>query len=100
MDLPNYDFRKHTVREAFPVGNKIVYFGSEVKNSTFVLEREGESEQLRVVREEKGFGLVRGNYNTASRVVKLEIYAFKARNYRKVYRYGLETGTWSLFYSY
>ena len=50
MDLANYGFKQYSFREALVVANKIVYFGSEEENAAFVLEREGESEQLKVVR--------------------------------------------------
>ena len=52
MDLSNYSFKGYCWREAFAVGNKIVYFGCLKKNATFVLEEEEESEQLKAVRED------------------------------------------------
>ena len=52
MDLPNYSFTGYYDREAFVMENKIVYFGWSNKNATFVLERDEESEQLKVVRED------------------------------------------------
>ena len=73
--------------------NKIVYLGSEYKNATYVLEQEEESEQLKVVREDKGFDFERGYYNTASCVSKREIYAFKTKNYKEVHRYCLKSGS-------
>ena len=51
MDLPNYSFKGHCVRDALVVENKIVYFGSSDKYVTFVLEEE-EGEQLKVVTED------------------------------------------------
>ena len=45
------------------------------------LERDEESGRLRVLRIDEGFDLTRGNMNTASCVVKEEIYAFKTENY-------------------
>ena len=52
MDLPNLNFTGYSIREALVVGNAIVYFGSEYKNATFVVEKEEESEQLKVARED------------------------------------------------
>ena len=75
-----------------------MYFGSRNANATFVLEQKGEAEQLRVVREDDGFDLLRGNWNTASCVIMNEIYAFKTRNYEEVHRYSLKSGKWSLFH--
>ena len=50
MDFPIYSFNGYYWREALAVENKIVYFGSNNQKVTFVLEQEGESEQLKVVR--------------------------------------------------
>ena len=60
MNLPNYNFKEYFDREAYVVKNKIVYFGDSNENATYVLERDEESEQLKVVREEIGFHLYRG----------------------------------------
>ena len=76
-----------------------MYFGSRKVNPTLVLEQEGQSEQLQVVRVDKGIHLHRGYRNTASCVFKNEIYAFKVGNYQEVHRYSLESGKWSRFYS-
>ena len=76
MNLASYSFRRYPYREAFVLENKIVYFGSNYKFTSFVLEQEEESEQLVVVREDKGFDLERGFWNTASRAFKNGIYAF------------------------
>ena len=76
MDLASFNFQGYHLREAFVVESKIVYFGSQDINATLVLEQEEDSEQLKVVREEGGFDLERGDCNTASRVAKTEIYAF------------------------
>ena len=78
--------------------DKIGYFGSSGINATLVLKKEDESEQLRVEREEEGLFLWRGGYNAASCVSRNEIYAFTFKNYQEVYRYSLESGTWSLFH--
>ena len=51
-DLAHHNFKGYYSREAFEVENKIVYFGSRDVNSSFVLEQEEDSEQLRVVRED------------------------------------------------
>ena len=51
LDLQGYSFKGYAYREALVVGSKIVYFGSNNKNATFVLEKE-EEEKLRVVRED------------------------------------------------
>ena len=100
MDLANYNFSKYHNREALALENKIVYFGREHVNSTFVLEREEEAEQLSVVGEEEGFFLKRREGNPASRVAKREkIYAFETWNYEEVRCYSLESGKWSLFCS-
>ena len=66
MDLGNYNFTVNQDREALVLKNKIVYFGSWNKNTSFVLEQEEESEKLRVTREDKGFDLERGAWNTSS----------------------------------
>ena len=95
MDLENYSFKGYWYREALVVGNKIVYFGSEDQNATFVLEEEEEG-KLRVMRKDGGFDLDRW-YNTASCVFKKEIYAFKTLKYDEVHRYNVETGKWSLY---
>ena len=52
MDVTNYNFKRNFWREAFVVENKIVYFGSWNEKATFVLEKEEEAEQLRVVRKD------------------------------------------------
>ena len=100
MDFPNYDFTGYEAREAFAMENKIVYFGASGFDSTIVLEREEESEQLHVVRENEGFDFWRGIYNTSSCVIKREIYAFQTGNFDEVHRYNLESRKWTLFYSY
>ena len=76
VDLPLYSFKRYYDREALVVENTIVYFGWSDKNATFVLERDEDSEQLNVVRENCGLYFRRGLYNTASCVFKNEIYAF------------------------
>ena len=63
-----------------------------------MLEQEGESEKLKVVREDEGFDLRRGYHNTASCVLENKIFAFRPSNYEEVFQYGLESGKWSLFY--
>ena len=98
MDLPNHSFKRSSLREAFVLENKIVYFGPHEQNRTFVLEKEGDSEQLKVVREDKGFGLKRGAFNTASCSLNNEIYAFETGNFENIYLYSLESGEWSLCY--
>ena len=50
MNLPNYNFENYSF--AFVVEDKIVYFGWNNKDATFVLEQEEESDQLKVVRED------------------------------------------------
>ena len=77
MDVSNYSFKKYCLREAFVLENKVVYFGSWNVKIAFVLEKEEDSEQLKVVREDEGINFERGNKNTTSRVYKKEIYAFK-----------------------
>ena len=52
-----------------------MYFGSQNKNATFVLEEEEEG-KLRAARQDEGFDLDIW-CNTASCVFKKEIYAFK-----------------------
>ena len=52
MNIQNYSFTRYYNREALVVENKIVYFGWSNKNATFVLERDEESEHLKVVRED------------------------------------------------
>ena len=74
-------------------------FGAINKFITFVLKVERESEQLRLIREDKGFDLIRGISNTASRLCKKDIFAFRTTKYESVYRYSLENGEWSLFFS-
>ena len=97
MELQNHSFKGYCVREAFAVGNKIVYFGCYNHNATFVLEKEEEEEKLRVVRQDEGFNFSM-SYNPGSCVFKKEIYAFENENYTKVHRYSLETGKWNLYY--
>ena len=63
-----------------------------------MLEQEEDSEKLKVVREDEGFSLYRGYWNTASCVFKNETYSFKTDNYEEVHRYSLESGKWSRFY--
>ena len=60
MDVEKYNFREYCYREAVAVENKVVYFGSNNVDSTFVLEKEEESEQLKVVREDEGFYFTKG----------------------------------------
>ena len=62
-----------------------------------MLEREEDSEQLKVVREEQGFDF-ETYYNAASCVFNNDIYAFKTANYRKVFHYSLKRGKWVVFY--
>ena len=97
MDFENYSFKGYYWREALVVGNKIVYFGSQNENVTFVLEEEEEG-KLRVARKDEGINWNRW-YNAASCVFKKEIYAFETRKYDKVHRYNVETGKWSLYHS-
>ena len=52
MNIQNNCFNGYHNREAVLVENKIVYFGNWHKKATFVLERDEESEQLQVVRED------------------------------------------------
>ena len=52
MDLAEHNFKGYYYREAFAVENEIVYFGSLNVKGTYVLAKEEESEQLRVVRED------------------------------------------------
>ena len=61
--------------------NKIVYFGSNEENATFVLQLEEDSEQLAVEREDEGFESKRGFWNNASCLLKNEIYAFRNGEY-------------------
>ena len=89
MDLSNSNFKGYSWREALVVENKIVYFGSSNENRTFVLEKEEQSEKLRVVRQDEGIDLRRGFWNSSSCVFKNEIYAFKRRNYGDVHIYSL-----------
>ena len=82
MDLANYNFTKLQHKEALVMENKILYFGESYREpGTFVVERDGESEQLKIIRNDKGFDLSRSFYNTASRVIRKEIYAFEDGNY-------------------
>ena len=67
VDLPKYSFKEYYNREALVVENKIVYFGWRNKNATFVLERDEESEQLKVVRKTKCF-IYRENIGILARV--------------------------------
>ena len=76
MELQNYSFKQFCQRNALVLEDKIVYFGSCDEKGSFVLEREEDSEQLKVVREEEGFDLRRGEYNTASCVFQKGIYTF------------------------
>ena len=94
IDLPNSAFKGYYYREAFALENKIVYLGSWNENASLVLEKEGESEQLKVAREDEGIDLVKGGWNTASWVFKTGIYAFKTTKYNEVYRYSLEIEKW------
>ena len=84
LDVDSYNFSGYWFRGTLVVGNKIVYFGSWNAEATFLLEREGESERLKVAREEEGFDLKRGYHNTASCVVKEKIYAFKTETYEEM----------------
>ena len=95
--MSNYSFTGFYFREALPVENKIVNFGSNFEKKTYVLEQEEDSE-LKLVREDEGFDLLRGYYSTASCFLKNEIYAFKTWNYTDVHRYSLESGKWSLYF--
>ena len=81
MNLASYSFQRNYWAEVLVVEDKIVYFGTSIKGGTFVLENEGASEQLKVVRKDCRFNLERGSWNTASRVVKNEIYAFRNGEY-------------------
>ena len=98
MSLANCNFKEYRHREALVLENKIVYFGSSNMKGTLVLEKEGDSEELKVARKGSVFELKRGANNTASRVHSKGIFAFKDRNYKQVYIYTLETPKWSLFY--
>ena len=55
MNIQNNSFNGYHNREAVLVENKIVYFGNWHKKATFVLERDEQSEQLKVVKETKYF---------------------------------------------
>ena len=76
MDFSSHTFKDFWLREAYPIENKIVYFGSSDAEATFVLEKEEGSEQLRVVREDEGLNFWKGDSNTASCVFEKNIYAF------------------------
>ena len=52
MDLSTSGFTGYCGREAFAGENKIVYFGANCENATFVLEQEEDSEQLKVIRKD------------------------------------------------
>ena len=43
LDLLNYNFNNYYYRTALTLGNKIVYFGSNDTDITFVLEKEEQS---------------------------------------------------------
>ena len=49
-----------------------------------VLEKEQESEKLKLVRKDSGLYAEKGNCNSASCFIKKEIYAFKFRNVEEV----------------
>ena len=53
MDSPQYNFLEDFCSKALAVENKIVYFGSEKEDATFVLEQSAEGE-LKVARKEGG----------------------------------------------
>ena len=76
-----------------------MFFGSGNENATFVLEKGEESEQLIGIREDEGFYLWRGDWNSGSCVTKKEIKAFKTGDAKEVYRYSLDSGEWNLFYA-
>ena len=99
MDIPNYSVTSSNWREAFEVENKIVCFGLNSAKTTEVIEQGEDSEKLQIIRKDLGFDLLKGDYNTASCVLKNEIYAFKREKYGEVHRYNLQSGKWSLFYS-
>ena len=77
-----------------------MYFGSSKENTTFVLEPDRATEQLRVVRSGKGVYFDRGFWNSGACVAKQEIYAFEFNDYERVFRFSLEGDAWELFYSY
>ena len=97
MDLTPYNFQGYWARQALVVENKVVYFGSTQSSPSFVIEREEDSEKLKVVREDERFKISRPYQKAASCVVKKEFYAFSAD--KDVLRYSLESREWSLFYS-
>ena len=61
-----------------------MYFGSNKKMATFLLEKGEESENLRVVEEALGFDSSRGYYNPASWVFNRQIYNFLSGKYKEV----------------
>ena len=75
-----------------------MYFGSTDRNATFVMDREEEEGQLKVVREDEGIHFERGYWNASACMLKNGIYAFETHNYREVHRYGLKSGKWRLYF--
>lgn len=51
IDLPNYSFTKRYYRKVALIDKTIMYFGSVTSKQTFILEKEEESKNLKVVRE-------------------------------------------------
>ena len=52
LDLADCEFTEHYYRKALVLENKIVYFGTWNENATYVLEKEKQSHELRLVRQD------------------------------------------------
>ena len=65
LDLLHHNFQGHYDRKASVVEGKIIYFGSCKEDSTFVLERDNYSKELRVVEPNRAINFTfEGNYST------------------------------------
>ena len=80
---------------AHVVESKIVYFGYNSCKYTYILEKEEEQQQLKLAKMGWDINFAFFSYTSSSRVHKKEIYSFSHDNYKKVYRFSLESGNWN-----
>ena len=80
---------------AHVVESKIVYFGYNSCKYTYILEKEEEQQRLKLAKMGWDINFAFFSYTSSSRVHKKEIYSFSHDNYKKVYRFSLESGNWN-----
>ncbi len=79
-------------RQAAVVGDRVIYFGSNCKEKTYILEQVGE--ELKVVGEEEGFDFRWGSDDDSFTSYKDTLYCFPKNIYDEVHSFSLEGRQW------